>query len=86
MPRQVMCSVKSTGSSSTVNATSPKTDRLNPVAVTTMSAGISSPEPTLMPFSVNVSMVSVTIDAVPSRRAANKSPSGTTAMRCCHGR
>jgi len=32
-----------------VNATSPNTDRLNPVAVTTMSAGISSPELTFIP-------------------------------------
>ena len=31
-------------------------------------------------------MVSVTIEAFPSRRAANRSPSGTMAMRCCHGR
>jgi hypothetical protein len=38
------------------------------------------------PCSVNVSMVSVTIEAFPSRSAANRSPSGTTAMRCCHGR
>ena len=49
MPRQVMRSVKSTGSPSTVNATSPKTERSKPVAVTTMSAGISSPEPTRIP-------------------------------------
>ena len=86
MPRQVTRSVKSTGSPSTVNATSPRTDRLKPVAVTTMSAGISSPELTFIPCSVNVSMVSVTIEAFPSRSAANRSPSGTTAMRCCHGR
>ena len=86
MPRQVRCWVKSTGSPSTVNATSPKTDRLKPVAVTTMSAGISSPELTFIPCSVNVSMVSVTTEAFPSRSAANRSPSGTTAMRCCHGR
>jgi len=46
-------SVKSTGSPSTVNATSPRTDRLKPVAVTTMSAGISSPELTFIPCSVN---------------------------------
>ena len=26
------------------------------------------------------------IEASPSRRAANRSPSGTMAMRCCHGR
>ena len=86
MPRQVTCPVKSTGSPSTANATSPKSDRLNPVALTTMSAGISSPELTLIPRSVNVSMVSVTIEAFPSRSAANRSPSGTMAMRCCHGR
>ena len=85
-PRQVTRSVKSTGEPSTVNATSPKTERLNPVAVTTMSAGISSPELTLIPCSVNVSMVSVTTEALPSRSAANRSPSGTMAMRCCHGR
>ena len=86
MPRQVTRCVKSTGSLSTVNATSPRTDRLNPVAVTTMPAGISSPELTFIPCSVNVSMVSVTIEAFPSRSAANRSPPGTTAMRCCHGR
>jgi hypothetical protein len=74
MPRQVTRSVKSTGSSSTMNATSPRTDRLKPVAVTTISAGISSPEPTLIPCSVNVSMVSVTIEAFPSRSTANRSP------------
>ena len=86
MPRQVTRSVKSTGSPSTVNATSPNTDRLKPVAVTTMSAAISSPELTRIPSSVNVSIVSVTIEAFPSRIAANRSPSGTMAMRCCHGR
>lgn len=86
MPRHVTRSVKSTASPSTVNGTSPKADRLNPVAVTTMSAGISSPEETLMPCSVNVSMVSVTIEALPSRSAANRSPSGVMAIRCCHGR
>ena len=86
MPRQVTRLVKSTGSPSTANATSPKSDRLNPVAVTTMSAGISSPELTFIPCSVNVSMVSVTIEAFPSRNAANRLPSGTMAMRCCHGR
>ena len=86
MPRQVTRSVKSTGSPSTANATSPKTDRVKPVAVTTTSAGISSPEETRMPCSVNVSMVSVTIEAVPARRVANRSPSGTRARRCCHGR
>jgi hypothetical protein len=86
MPRHVTRSVKSTGSPSTLNATSPKADRLKPVAVTTMSAGISSPELTRIPFSVKVSIVSVTIEAFPSRSAANRSPSGTMAMRCCHGR
>src|ERR1041384_5668692 len=49
MPRQVTRSAKSTGSPSTVNATSPRTDILKPVAVTTTSAGISSPEPPLLP-------------------------------------
>jgi hypothetical protein len=59
---------------------------LKPVAVTMMSAPISSPELTSIPVSVNVSMVSVTIDALPERSAAKKSPSGTTPMRCCYGR
>ncbi len=86
IPRQVTRSVKSTGSPSTVKATSPSTDRSKPVAVTTTSASISSPELTRMPFSVKVSIVSVTIEALPSRSAANRSPSGTIAMRCCHGR
>jgi len=86
MPRQVTRSGNSTGSPSTVKATSPKADRLNPVALTTTSASSSSPEPTRIPVSVNVSMVSVTIEAFPSRSAANRSPSGTIAMRCCHGR
>src|SRR3712207_7519514 len=56
MPRQVTRSGNSTGSPSTVKETSPKADRLNPVALTTTSASISSPEPTRIPFSVNVSM------------------------------
>ena len=86
MPRQVTRSAKSTASPSTVNGMSPNTDRLNPVAVTTMSASSSSPELTRMPVSVNSSIVSVTIEAFPSRMAAKKSPSGTIAMRCCHGR
>jgi hypothetical protein len=86
MPRQVTCSVKSTGSPSTEKATSPRTDMLKPVALTMTSARISAPELTFIPCSVKVSIVSVTIEAVPSRKAANKSPSGTTAMRCCHGR
>ena len=30
--------------------------------------------------------MAVTTDAVPSRTQVNRSPSGSTAMRCCHGR
>jgi hypothetical protein len=86
MPRHVTRSVKSTGSPSTVNATSPKSERLKPVAVTTTSAGISVPELTFSPQGVKVSMVSVTIEAFPSRSDANRSPSLTMAMRCCQGR
>ena len=38
-----------------------------------------------MPFGVNVSMVSVTIEAWPVRSARNRSPSGTTQNRWSHG-
>ncbi len=38
-----------------------------------------------MPVSVNVSMVSVTISALPSASALNRSPSGTRHSRCSHG-
>ena len=83
MPRHVTRSVKSTGSPSTVKATPPNRLRSNPVAVTTTSASISSPEDVRIPVAVNVSMVSVTTDALPSRMAVNRSPSGSRASRCC---
>ena len=38
-----------------------------------------------MPFGVNVSMVSVTIEAWPLRSARNRSPSGTKQSRWSHG-
>ena len=50
-----------------------------------MSASISSPDVSRMPVSVKVSMVSVTIDAVPRRRALKRSPSGTRHSRWSHG-
>jgi hypothetical protein len=39
-----------------------------------------------MPDSVKLSISSVTTDALPARIASRKSPSGTKAMRCRHGR
>ena len=53
IPRQVTRFAKSTGSPSTRNGMSPNTDRLKPVALTTMSASSTSPEETWTPFSVN---------------------------------
>ena len=86
IPRQVTACETSTGSPSTVNGMSPSALRLNPVAETTMSASSSSPDEVRMPVSVKVSMVSVTTEARPSLIAVKMSPSGTTAIRCCHGR
>ena len=57
---------QSTGLPSTVKAMSPITLRLKPVAVTMMSASISSPDFVRMPVSVKVSISSVTIDALPA--------------------
>ena len=50
-----------------------------------MSASSSSPDASLRPFSVNVSIWSVTIDALPCRIASNRSPSGTRQTRWSHG-
>ena len=86
VPRQVTCCEKSTAAPSTVKGMSPNTARLNPVAVTTMSASITAPDDSRTPVAVNSSILSVSTDAVPSRMASKKSPSGTNAMRCCHGR
>ena len=55
------------------------------MAVTMMSASSSSPEPSRMPVSVKVSMVSVTTEASPWRIAWNRSPSGTRQSRWSHG-
>jgi hypothetical protein len=48
----------------------------SPVAVTMMSAGSSSPERSFRPVSPNVSISSVTTEALPSRIALKGSPSG----------
>ena len=56
-----------------------------PVAVTTTSAGSSSPDETRTPLSVNVSMVSVTTSTLPSRMVRNRSPSGTRHSRWSQG-
>lgn len=71
---------------STVNAMSPSTLRSNPVAVTTMSASSVAPEARRIPVSVNVSIWSVATDTLPSPIATKRSPPGSTAIRCCHGR
>jgi hypothetical protein len=47
-----------------------------------MSASMVSPELSRMPSAVNASMVSVTTDALPSRMAVKKSPSGIRQIRC----
>ena len=69
-----------------MNGMSPSTLRVKPVAVTMMSASSSCPDFNRMPFSVNVSISSVTIEALPELIPANRSPSGTNASRCRHGR
>ncbi|WP_229166559.1 hypothetical protein [Bradyrhizobium altum] len=78
--------MKSTASPSTLKGTPPKNFMLKPVAVTMMSASRRSPPVSWMPVASKRSMVSVTTDALPLRMAANRSPSGMTAMRCCQGR
>ena len=50
-----------------------------------MSASISRPDVSRMPVSVNVSIVSVTISALPSESTLNRSPLGTRQSRCSHG-
>ncbi len=67
-PRQVTRPVKSTELRRRRRTRRRRTATVNPVALTTMSAGISAPELTRIPCSVNVSMVSVTIDAVVAQR------------------
>ena len=59
----------------------PKANNFNPVADITMSASNSFPDFNLMPFSVNVSICSVTTEAFPSLIDLNKSPSGATQKR-----
>ena len=56
-----------------------------PVAVTIRSASSSAPDSSRRPFSVNVSMRSVTTDARPLPIASKRSPSGTRHMRWSHG-
>ena len=50
-----------------------------------MSASSSAPDASFSPFSVNVSISSVTIDASPDASASKRSPSGTRQTRCVHG-
>ena len=76
----------SRGRPSTVKEMPPSTLRSKPVAVMTMSASSVSPDARRMPVSVKHSMASVTTDAFPSRMQAKRSPSGSTAIRCCQGR
>ena len=85
IPRHDTAFAKSSGSSSIVIATSPSTDMLKPVAVMMTSASSVSPEASVMPCSVNDSIWSVTTEAWPDLIDWKKSPSGTKAMRCCHG-
>ena len=63
----------------------PKASSCSPVAVTMMSASSSWPDVSRMPFGVNVSIVSVTIEACALRSARNRSPSGTKQSRWSHG-
>jgi hypothetical protein len=65
------------GRPSMVKAMSPSTLRSKPVAVMMMSAVSSSPAFSRMPFSVNDSISSVTMEAFPEVIPANRSPSGT---------
>ena len=75
-----------TGSPSTAKGMSPRMLRWKPVAVTTMSASITVPPAVTTPVSVKVAISSVTIEAFPDLMPSNRSPSGTNAIRCCHGR
>ena len=80
-----MVSGRCTGSPSTREDSAPNAFRLSPVAVTTMSAGSSSPDVSSRPFGVNESIRSVTIDASPRLIARNRSPSGTRHRRWSQG-
>ena len=51
-----------------------------------MSASSSSPDASLMPVGVNVSIVSVTTDALPDLIASNRSLFGTRHRRWSHGK
>ena len=53
--------------------------------MTMMSASSSAPDSSSSPFSVNVSIRSVTTDADPSLIALKRSPSGTRHIRWSHG-
>ena len=72
-------------SPSTDTCMSPSASTSRPVAATTTSASISSPDARRMPCSVNVSITPVTTSARPDEMARNRSPPGTTHMRWSHG-
>ena len=85
IPRYVTVSFQFTGLPSTLNGMSPRTLRWNPVAGTMRSASICTPPFVSTPVALKVSISSVTMVALPALMPANRSPSGTNAMRCCHG-
>ncbi len=70
---------------STETSIPPKTSRLSPVAVTMTSAFSSRPEVSFSPFSVKVSIWSVTTSALPERSALKRSPPGTRQTRSSQG-
>ena len=63
----------------------PSASRFRPVAVTIRSASSSCPDASFSPVSVNVSIWSVAIEALPSEIAPNRTPSGTRQTRWSHG-
>ncbi len=78
-------SLSSTGLPSTLSRIDPNGTMFSPVAVTTMSASSSDPDASRRPFSVNVSMRSVTTVTRPDAIDSKRSPSGTRHMRWSQG-
>ena len=65
---------------------SPRVTICSPVAVMTMSASSTSPDVSVIPVAVNVSIVSVTTEALPDLMALNRSLLGMRHSRWSHGK
>ncbi len=84
-PRYTQVSPRSTAFPSTLKLAPPSGSIESPVAVTTTSASSSRPEDNRIPRGVKVSMVSVTIDALPVFSVRKKSALGAKHTRWSQG-